>query len=194
MTRSKTASRPRETVFRSCDLMHLLNVRQQVSPEKQVSRTYVRTNENHNEANELLDGEVSLWLCCCRIFFVIAVSIRRIYWVRRTRIARQGVTHGAMPNLQTVRVCALRKLSLVAVVMQFLWAEGNWDSIEHYAWLVHFQFPTSTNSLSRISIHNVARLSNYKVPRVLQLTKILLILATWYFLVNYLFVLTRCLK
>ena len=53
---------------------------------------------------------------------------------------------------------------------------------------MHFQFPASTtNSPSRISIRNTACLSDCMVPGVLQLRKIVLIMATLYILLKYYF-------
>ena len=85
-------------------------------------------------------------------------------------------------KLSTLRVhfnFTLRKLSFMVVMVEFLWVEGHWEFYcnatcrfsEYHGCLVHFQFPTSTNSLYRISIHNLAFLSNCMVPGVLQLKK-----------------------
>ena len=73
-------------------------------------------------------------------------------------------------KLSTLRVHNLRNLSFMVVVVPFLWVEGDWELYcnltchfsEYHGCLVHFQFPTSINSLSRISIP--AFLSNCMVP------------------------------
>ena len=81
----------------------------------------------------------------------------------------------------------------MVVVVRFLLAEGHWEFYcnstchfsEYHGCFVHFQFPTSNNSLSHISIHNSAFLSNCMVPRVLQLRKIVFLIITLYIFLNY---------
>ena len=86
---------------------------------------------------------------------------------------------------------------MVAVV-RFLSAERHWEFYcnstchfsKYHGCFLHFQFPTSNNSLSHISIHNSAFLSNCMVPPppppgVLQLRKIILLITTLYIFLNY---------
>ena len=76
----------------------------------------------------------------------------------------------------------------MVVVVRFLLVVGHWEFYcnltchfsEYHGCLVHFQFPTSNNSLFHISIHNSAFLSNCMVPEVLQLRKIVLSITTLY--------------
>ena len=96
-------------------------------------------------------------------------------------------------KLSTSRVHNLKKPSFMVVVVWLLWVEGHWEFYcnltchfsEYHGCLMHFQFPTSTNFLSRISIHNMACLSNCMVPRVIQLRKTVLIITTCIILLNY---------
>ena len=66
---------------------------------------------------------------CQKVEKFIAVSVWKIYRIRRTRIARLGMTPGSKWNFQFLRVHTLRKLSLMVVVnvVRFLLAEGHWE-------------------------------------------------------------------
>ena len=128
------------------------------------------------------DSRISLLKECLKIPFnidlcqkvekFIAVSVRKIYRIRRTRIARLWATPGSKWNFQLLREHTLRKFSFIIVVVWFCWLRDTASSI---ATNLSFQW------LSRLP----CALSNCMVSGVIRLIKNVLLITTLYIFLNY---------